>query len=57
MRPDRSGMVSCVYGCNQCEFGGDSRNGVGLSAQHAEKTGHTVWVEQTISMMWNAPEE
>lgn len=55
MKPDRSGMVACMYGCNNddCDFGGDSRNGVGLAAQHAERTGHFVWVEQTISMWWN----
>lgn len=55
MRPDRSGMVSCIYGCDdrECDFGGDARNGVGLAAQHAERTGHETWVEQTISMRWN----
>jgi hypothetical protein len=54
MKPDESGVVACRYGCRDCDdFGGDSRNGVGIAAQHAENYDHEVWCEQVTSMVWN----
>lgn len=54
MKPDEMGVVSCVYECEDCDFGGDSKNGVGLASQHAEKYGHEVSVEQVTSYQWDA---
>ncbi|WP_049900099.1 hypothetical protein [Natrinema altunense] len=53
MKPDQSGVIAVNYGCHDCEFGGEARNGVGLAAQHAEKYGHSTWAEQITSMEWN----
>lgn len=54
MRPDSSGVIFVRYGCWDCEFGGDSLNGVGLASQHAEANPeHEVWAEQVTSMTWN----
>lgn len=54
MKPETSGVVDVNYGCHDCEFGGNGRNGVGLAAQHAEANPtHSVWAEQIMSMEWN----
>lgn len=55
MKPDTSGVIACNYGCyaDDCDFGGEAKNGVGLAAQHAEKYGHETWAEQVTSMTWN----
>lgn len=56
MKPDRTGVMAVNYGCKNCDFGGQARNGVGLAAQHAEKyRTHTVFAEQVTSMQWNTP--
>lgn len=54
VRPDRSGIVSCRYDCDDCDFEGDAKNGVGLAAQHKEAyPDHTVRVEQVTTMTWD----
>jgi hypothetical protein len=53
MKPDSSGVLKGVYGCDNCEFGGEARNAVGIAAQHAEANPtHDVWAEQVTSMNW-----
>ena len=56
MKPDETGVSVVNYGCDApgCDFGGEARNGVGLAAQHAERTGHPAWAEQVTNMWWNA---
>lgn len=56
--PGRTGIVHARAGCRECHGDGagwDTRNAVGVAAQHAARTGHEVWAEQMTVMRWNAP--
>lgn len=54
MKADSSWVSVVRCGCEDCDFGGEMKNGVGLAAQHAEANpGHTVWAEQVTNMRWN----
>lgn len=54
MRPNRSGMFDCLAHCATCEWEADTRNAVGLAAQHARRNPtHEVRAEQTIVMIWD----
>ena len=54
MKADSSWVSVVRCGCEDCDFGGEMKNGVGLAAQHAEANpGHSVWAEQVTNMRWN----
>lgn len=52
-KPDRTGVIHAIADCSTCGAHYDSRNAIGLAAQHAHRTGHTVTAEQAVSMTWN----
>jgi len=54
--PDSYGIVHATARCHEggCDFRVDSRNAVGVAAQHAERTGHEVSADEGRSMVWNA---
>lgn len=52
-------LLRVIYGCNDCEWppgAGEGNNGVGVAAQHAQRTGHDVWAEATYHHRWNDPQ-
>lgn len=54
MRTDQAWVSVVNYYCEDCEFGGEAKNGVGLAAQHAEANpDHAVGAEQVTNMKWN----
>ncbi|SEW09970.1 hypothetical protein SAMN04487945_1441 [Halobacterium jilantaiense] len=58
MKPDSSGVIKGVYGCDDCEFGGEAGNAVGIAAQHAEANpSHGVWAEQVTAMEWSSSDD
>ena len=46
-------MLGVIAECQTCGWVAESRNAMGLGAQHAERHGHHVAVEQTISVGFN----
>lgn len=40
-------ILVCRYGCedDECDFGGEAKNGVALAARHAKALGHDAWAE------------
>lgn len=44
-RPTRTGLLAVLAHCVNCEWEVESRNGLGLAAQHHDRTGHEVQVE------------
>lgn len=51
--PRRSGLLAILVECKGCPWSCESRNGAGLAAQHAARTGHEVHVEQTTVTIYN----
>ncbi len=45
MSTTTGGLVHVWAYCDDCEWNAGSRNGFGLAAQHAQRTGHTTRVE------------
>ena len=39
--------------CHDCDFEVNTKNSVGLMAQHAGRTGHECWVETATLVAWN----
>ena len=52
---DRAGISHALAECHTCGKVWDSRNAVGVAAQHPERYGHHVVAEQVITMSWNRP--
>lgn len=48
----RSGLLGAYSRCIDCGWETEARNAVGNAAQHAERYGHEVISEQTISVSW-----
>lgn len=48
----RSGLLGANGHCATCGAEWDGRNAVGLAAQHAYRTGHSVYAEQIIGTHW-----
>lgn len=48
-----SGLLGVVAECRDCGWESEARNAMGNAAQHAERTGHHVVVEQAISVGFN----
>jgi hypothetical protein len=54
----RSGVVHALGECRDCGATFDSyKNALALSAQHAERYGHTVSAEQCISVVYNPTDD
>jgi hypothetical protein len=51
----RSGLLAVTAGCHTCGKTWETRNALGVAAQHTNRTGHYVWAEQTIATTWNGP--
>lgn len=49
----KTGLLAVFVACEDCGWACESRNGAGLAAQHAHRTGHTVRVEQTTIVIYN----
>ncbi len=47
MRPTQTGLLGIVASCTGCGWVCQTRNGLGLAAQHYDRTGHTVHIEIT----------
>lgn len=45
LRKTRAGLVHVFGYCENCDWQVGSKNGVGLAAQHTDRTGHTTRVE------------
>lgn len=60
MRETHAGITGTLAGCWVCH-GGDAqwtaRNAMAVAARHHDVTGHTTWVEQTLSVVYGAREE
>ena len=55
-RTSRGGLVH-VYGyCLECDFHVGSKNGVGLAAQHTDRTGHKTCVETGYAISFSVKE-
>ena len=39
------GLVHVLAGCSVCDWSAGAKNGMGLAAQHTNRTGHETWVE------------
>lgn len=53
-RPTRhSGLAGVQAECRDCSWKTYERNGMGTAALHAQDYGHTVYVEQTIVVIYN----
>lgn len=48
-----TGVLGVHAHCATCGWESEARNAVGNAAQHAQRTGHTVYAEQVISIVWN----
>lgn len=53
MRTTSSGLLGVTAECRDCGWFQQANNALGLAAQHADRTGHMVQVEQTISVIYN----
>lgn len=42
--------------CKGCDWSSEAKNAAGNAAQHAQRTGHEVHVEQTIGVIYNPKE-
>lgn len=51
-RSRKSGVIHAYAECQTCGVVYDSRNALGLAAQHHDKTGHTINTEQCISVTY-----
>lgn len=49
----RSGLLAVFARCVTCGWESEAKNAAGNAAQHAERTGHQVQVEQTIGVTYN----
>lgn len=50
----KSGVIHAIGTCDDCGQTFDHyKNALALSAQHAQRTGHTVHVEQCIAVTYN----
>lgn len=47
-RARRSGIVEAMAECGGCGWSAQSRNAVGLAAQHCDRTGHIVSCHQIL---------
>jgi hypothetical protein len=47
-RARKSGVVEAMAECGTCNWKAESRNAVGLAAQHCDRTGHIVSCHQII---------
>lgn len=56
MRETWSGLLAVFAECENCGWTTHARNGLGLSAQHHDRTGHVVSVEQTIHVRYGGGE-
>lgn len=53
----RSGIIEAHGACKDCDATFTHyRNAMALAAQHAQRTGHTTWCDQTISVEYNPKE-
>lgn len=50
-----SGILGASAECRDCGWTTEARNAMGNAKQHADRTGHNVWVEQTIGVSYNDP--
>lgn len=57
MRTTHSGVLGVVAECRDCDWESEAKNALGNAAQHADRTGHTVHVEQMIGVTYNRKEE
>lgn len=48
-----TGLLGVIAECHMCGWSSEARNAMGNAAQHAERTGHEVSVEQTIGVTYN----
>ena len=51
----RTGFAVAMAECHTCGKVWQTRNAVGVGAQHAKRYGHHVVAEQVVSMSWNDP--
>ena len=51
----RTGVSAAMAECHTCGKVWQTRNAVGVGAQHAKRHGHHVVAEQVVSMSWNNP--
>ena len=46
-RPTSGGLIGVIAHCSDCDWNVETRNGLGLAAQHHDRTGHKVSIEIT----------
>lgn len=56
MRKTHTGLAGVTADCKTCGWNAQTRNALGLAAQHADRTGHEVHVEQTTIIIYNKAE-
>lgn len=56
MTTKRTGLLGVFARCITCGWESEARNAAGNAAQHAERTGHCVHVEQTTVTIYNGEE-
>lgn len=52
-----SKLIHYIGGCYDCDKNWETRNVIGLAAQHHYKTGHCTWAETGHSYTYGGPDE
>ncbi len=53
VRNTYTGLTGTNCHCEDCGWESYARNGLGQANQHARRTGHTVHIEQIVSITYN----
>lgn len=57
MRRTHTGLADIFAECQTCRWQCRAKNALGLAAQHADRTGHWVIIDQVIVVAYNKPVE